>query len=540
MNDTVGGVVSTLENILISERGTMLANRAGIALRRANPATAAVLQEQFGGKLKKLLEAYPNKFALINQEQPGLAMIQLISKPTNPNGPIGGLPLASSALTAKTPRRVPLLGREWAIDSELLPFVHNTMQPHFEKIRNNIKTDKRLLPDLHVLVQQLHSFDRTSHVSALKSCMRSVGEAIANIQLCEYEPNFEQAVSFLDFKEKIKKLQNFNPNLSKALHYVRKLANEDAKLSGTNQILHEHDSLAEMFNRLTEALGIFFKSSTAEAVMNQKPKFSNTSIGSQSSNNAMSVEQYYQNSVASLSGQTYQNFPSQTNSVVPSTIQSQYQNFLASNPASNSHTFAFPTALTPVQLYSGTVNAPQTNGQNYSSNVLQRPTTPNYSSGYSSSFGLNSTEANNIGQSLLSQRYSPSSMFGSMDLNSHAGLEKSQYSNGSNQQSQFSNGFPSSLSFKPFLGSSGGTNAGLSASLGPLVVAEKVCLNCGAINSHSSAQCRGCGWCGRTNHVVDQCTSKLPRCGYCSKQQNKGLGHKTCDCRYLLSSGKGI
>lgn len=71
LNDTVGGVVNTLENILVSERGSMLANRAGIALRRANPATAAVLQEQFGGKLKKLLEAYPNKFALINQEQPG-------------------------------------------------------------------------------------------------------------------------------------------------------------------------------------------------------------------------------------------------------------------------------------------------------------------------------------------------------------------------------------------------------------------------------------------------------------------------------------
>jgi hypothetical protein len=328
--------------------------------------------------------------------------------------------------------------------------------------------------------------------------------------------------------------------LSKALHYVRKLANEDAKLSGTNQILNEHDSLAEMFNRLTEALGIFFKSSTAEAVMmNQKPKFSNTSIGSQSSNNAMSVEQYYQNSVASLSGQAYQNFPPQTNTVPPS-IQSQYQNFLASNPASNSqNSFAFPTSITPVQLYSGTVNAPQTNGQSYSGNPLQRPTTPNYSSGYSSSFSLSNAEANNIGQSLLSQRYSPNMFGSSLDLNSHTGLEKNQYSNGS-QQSQFGNGFPSSLSFKPFLGSSGGTNAGLSASLGPLVVAEKVCLNCGAINSHSSAQCRGCGWCGRTNHVVDQCTSKLPRCGYCSKQQNKGLGHKTCDCRYLLSSGKGI
>src|SRR5690554_767245 len=130
----------------MNEGGQMLANRAGIALRRANPATAAVLQEQFGGKLKKLLEAYSSKFTITNQEQPGFAIIQLNNMPTrngnemnsyseshiNGNSSVFSMP--SPGIPSKPFRRVPLLEREWSIDSELLPFVHNVMKPHFDKI----------------------------------------------------------------------------------------------------------------------------------------------------------------------------------------------------------------------------------------------------------------------------------------------------------------------------------------------------------------------------------------------------------------------
>lgn len=523
LNDTVGGVVNTLENILISERGSMLANRAGIALRRANPATAAVLQEQFGGKLKKLLEAYPNKFALINQEQPGLAMIQLINKPSRPMvSPIGNFTSLSSGslfnpISSKAPRRIPLLGREWALESELLPFVHNTMKPHFEKIKNNIKTDKRLLPDLQVLCQHLHTFDKNSYVSNLKTCMRSVAEGIANIQLREYEPNFDQTVPYIDFKEKIKKIQNYNPNLSKALHFVRKLANEGSKTTvpGSNMILNEHDSLAEMFNRLTEALGIFFKSSSDSTL--QKSRFSP---------GPTTVDHFYQSPLTSLGssptlGSTppqYQHFPSSpprsSSPNVPMAIQNQYQNFLNSTSPVQQNSFAFPTSLTPVQLYQSSLSSSQMQQYQNFPNNLQNKFNPSSSSNFNSSSSSSITSDTNSPLGIT--RYGSPHPFG-FDFNNESN-GKSSYTNSPN--TPFHN-------FKPFFPAN--TN-----------LAEKVCLNCGAINSHTSAQCRGCGWCGRTNHVVDQCTSKLPRCGYCSKQQNKGLGHKTCDCRYLLSSGKGI
>jgi ribosomal protein L40E len=398
------------------------------------------------------------------------------------------------------------------------------MKPHFEKIKNNIKTDKRLLPDLQVLCQHLHSFDKNSYVSTLKTCMRSVSEGIANIQLREYEPNFDQAVPYIDFKEKIKKIQNYNPNLSKALHFVRKLANEGSKTTvpGSNMILNEHDSLAEMFNRLTEALGIFFKASSDSAL--QKSKFSP---------GPTTVEQYYQNSVASLGSNqpSYQHFPTSSSgrsSPVPSPIQTQYQNFLNSTSPSQQSSYAFPTSLTPVQLYQSqsSMTTPLQQYQNFPNNSLQTKFNQQSTQSNFNSTATSLTDSNSS-MSLVGGRYSPN-IFGGFDSFNGDSHKNQQNSFGSSQPNNFQNG--SGLSFKPFF----------PANNSLYTVAEKVCLNCGAINSHTSAQCRGCGWCGRTNHVVDQCTSKLPRCGYCSKQQNKGLGHKTCDCRYLLSSGKGI
>jgi hypothetical protein len=393
------------------------------------------------------------------------------------------------------------------------------MKPHFKKIKNNIKTDKRLLPDLQVLCQHLHSFEKISYVSSLKNSMRSVAEGIANIQLREYEPNFDQ-VPYIDFKEKIRRIQNYNPILSKALHFVRKLANEGTKTTvpGSNMVLNEHDSLAEMFNRLTEALGIFFKSSSDSAL--QKSKFSP---------GPTTVEQYYQNSVASLGGSSsplsgtplmggapqYQHFPSSPRSSSP--IPGQFQNYLnpLSSPQSSSFS-AFPNSLTPVQLYQSSSSSSLHNYQNFSNSSMQskfgQPMQPNFNSSSTPSLSHDSNSP------LNSPRYGSPNPFG-FDFQSDNSKPMTQ---------QAFNSSPNSFhNFKPFFPA----NTSL---------AEKVCLNCGAINSHTSQQCRGCGWCGRTNHVVDQCTSKLPRCGYCSKQQNKGLGHKTCDCRYLLSSGKGI
>jgi hypothetical protein len=75
-------------------------------------------------------------------------------------------------------------------------------------------------------------------------------------------------IIFTVFKAKIVKLQNYNAELAKALNLVRKFGNPTSVSNSPSnggaienqQAPNEHDSLVEMFNYLTDALGIFFKS----------------------------------------------------------------------------------------------------------------------------------------------------------------------------------------------------------------------------------------------------------------------------------------
>eukprot|EP01119_Soliformovum_irregulare_P002388 TRINITY_DN1264_c0_g1_i1.p1 TRINITY_DN1264_c0_g1~~TRINITY_DN1264_c0_g1_i1.p1 ORF type:complete len:577 (-),score=167.67 TRINITY_DN1264_c0_g1_i1:99-1829(-) len=540
----VEGVARTLEQILQNEGGQMLANRAGIALRRANPATAAVLSEQFGGKLKKLLEAYSHKFTITNQEQPGFAIIQLNNGnfPRFPGSLNSGLspgnfsdPFSMSPSGTRPFRKVAILEREWSRDEEFLPFIYNVMHPHFEKIRTNPKTDRRLVPNLQELVNMCQDFEADgANINQLKLGMRVLAETIATIQLGEIE-NFDP---HLDFKSKIRRLQLHNINFARALNLVRKYSNPPEMIASPSndatsigfQNLNEADSLAECFNRLTEALGIFFRYSNEISQRRDRDAFnlngSDNSQGNFQHENLGPISSLFGgmsifgNSASSLQDDS---------SHVPLFQRSNLNSTFNLNSS-----FSGRSTPEPFNLNASNGSSPVNSPLNYASIFSPVASSPNSYAPYphipTYSHGNSQSSHGSQGYSDAASLFSGSPILHENSMNVHgmynSGFHNSDVPMGNpnlhHHNPNYSNAYPNT------------TN-----SYGRTVTTEKVCLNCGAVNSHTSSQCRGCSWCGRTNHVPEQCTSKLPRCGYCSKQHNKGLGHKTRDCRYL-QSGKGV
>lgn len=300
------------------------------------------------------------------------------------------------------------------------------------------------------------------------------------------------------------------------------------------QVLNEHDSLAETFNRLTEALGIFFRSSNQGELQRRErereqmtPLVPNDiSMTMLSEGNNISFSTFFSNMFPLPSQEAnndnrlplYQRIGS----------FSTHESLTHSSSSSESQSPIGTPSPPPLDVSYGSYQPPMQNSYN---SVFSQPQNINGKSSYAPFPSYTPPMA----FSPLAQN-APGEMFGQT-----SGTPTSMYNPlqgfGFNQSFQSMN-LSHSPQFTSPLQTYGRSNIGTFKSNETNQI-ERVCLNCGAINSHTSNQCRGCSWCGRTNHIPEQCTSKLPRCGYCSKQHNKGLGHKTRDCRYL-QSGKGV
>eukprot|EP01116_Phalansterium_solitarium_P000756 TRINITY_DN10605_c0_g1_i1.p1 TRINITY_DN10605_c0_g1~~TRINITY_DN10605_c0_g1_i1.p1 ORF type:complete len:1114 (-),score=224.27 TRINITY_DN10605_c0_g1_i1:483-3824(-) len=259
------GAFRALEEVLRAQGGSALLSQIKPMVTRLFPSFPTVLRNNYQDKLRMFLEQYPDRIQLLDMDHPGKGIAKLkddvplatlpvegataaaapqppptVVVPSSPPTPAASAP-ALPALPASKPKynhpapantakesvgepmySLPLLGRPWDLEYEIVPFLRDKVAPYFKEVLHDSMTPREMLGEVSKLDAHLVSVDKGTNFRSTIAYMKDVGEALGNGRLKHFEPAAGNERK-RQFSVTIFRLKQYQPVLSRPLHELRKI-----------------------------------------------------------------------------------------------------------------------------------------------------------------------------------------------------------------------------------------------------------------------------------------------------------------------------